>query len=150
MHPFLVAIKTSTTDCAQIFARLCTSERYWPQNLARLNYAIIKHNGRHGAALNVHCYDRAARRIDRRDFDGGLVGAGDAVERKKREKKKRLKVPRVKKKGPPSVKYCPENRTVFINPARKSVFMESLRKGLARCVCVWWLFGTLCVHRVSR
>lgn len=63
-------------------------------------------------------------------------------------KKEELKVPCEREKNSAaSVKYYPENRTVFINPARKSVFME-LPPGR------WKLFGTchvcirtrLCVH----
>jgi len=96
---------------------------------------------------------RSRRCIDRRDFAGWSIlairwGKKKREKKRKREREgKRLKVRRVKKKRerecPPSVKYCPENRTVFINPARKSVFMESLPGGEeARR-----LFGTLYVFR---
>lgn len=100
----------------------------------RLNYAIIRWNGQGDAGvehtLAKRCAVAIARCIDRRDFGGDgrgwsilAIRWGEKRERERESEKKGLKVPRVKKKSPPSVKYCPENRTVFINPARKSVFM---------------------------
>jgi hypothetical protein len=123
-----------------------------------LNYAIIRRNGRNaGVEYTLAKWWRAvsiARCIDRCDFGGEdsryrrFAGAKKKEGRRERERErgeKRLKVRRVKKKRecPPSVKYCPENRTVFINPARKSVFMESPPGGEEERR----LFGALYVFR---
>lgn len=91
-------------------------------------------------------YDCAHRYCD---LDGNvMIGIGASLKRERERKMKRLKVPRVKKKDPPSVKYCLENRTVFINPARKSVFMESPSEGRETRGRQWRLFGTLCIRGV--
>lgn len=90
-------LRANTRDATLRSGALAWGECYRPRNLARLNYAIIKHNGRcasgvERAAVAVHCCDRGcggASTVAISAATGMVVGVRRFVGAKKKGREKK-------------------------------------------------------------